>query len=581
VLLGALVALGAVLTIVLTGGTPSLRTSDDAEMMAAVSGYDGGARRPELLFTSVLIGRVLVALYDLQPSAPWYGLYLHALQVVALVTLVVSLAVLLRGAPRSVVIAVAGALVLTAANAMLAVQFTIVGILLALAGGVAFLSLRTAGRGPALAAVVGGVLLWAAFLVRVQSFGLGVALILILLAARTLVTRRIDAVALLALIAVTAALVAASLHAETRWWAEEVGEPRPFDMWSSGLATVRTSDASSGASDGGLGLSANDRELMANWLIWPDRMFAYEPPGSAALDAPVDREPDRAARHGAAAPPTPTRFLETVRVTIVRVLGATDDVIRGAWWALLVGATITAAAPDRRRAAAGSVVLLGGVGLLATVAATRLPDRVAVPMLLGLVVAAAVATRTPLGGPERAPGASAPQGATGRLAALLLLAVVVVTPPQVAAVMDLSAEASWRRERAEAFLEELALLPGDPIVVLWLIDAWHALHPLGWNQQARYPVDAVQLAGWQFVLPYRAQQRRDLGLTDWIGAVADRDDVMLVAEAERVELLRTLLRERRGRLCTDVDAVGTVRDGRELLIRGIDEVPCQGVVVSP
>ena len=391
VLLGAVVALGAVLTIVLTGGTPSLRTSDDAEMMAAVSGYDGGARRPELLFTSVLIGRVLVALYDLQPAAPWYGLYLHALQVVALVTIVLSLAVLLRGVPRSVVIAVAGALLLTAANAMMAVQFTIVGILLALAGGVAFLALRTAGRGPALAAGVGGVLLWAAFLVRVQAFGLGVALLLIVIVARALVRRSIDPVALLALAAVTAALVVVSLRAETRWWAEEVGEPRPFAMWSSGLTSIRSSDTSSDTTGGGLRLSANDRELMANWLIWPDRMFAYELPESAELgDDPVDGQPDPSERHGATASPASARFLEAVRVTIVRVLGATDDVIRGAWWALLLGATITAAAQDRLRAAAGSVVLLGGVGLLATVAATRLPDRVAVPMLLGLVVATAV-----------------------------------------------------------------------------------------------------------------------------------------------------------------------------------------------
>lgn len=580
VLLGALAALGAVLAIVLAAGTPSLRTSDDAEMMAAVSGYDGGARRPELLFTSVLIGRLLVALYDLQPAAPWYGLYLHTLQIVALATIVLSLAVLLRGAPRAVVIAVTGALVLTAANAMMAVQFTIVGILLALSGGLAFLALRTAGRDPVPAAVVGGTLLWAAFLVRVQAFGLGVALLVILVVARALVRRRMDAVGLLTLAAVAAALVAVSLRAETRWWAEEVGEPRPFAVWSSGLATVRSRDAAPGATDGGLELSSNDRELMANWLIWPDRMFAYGPPGSAEpRDAPVEGEPEQAARRGAAM--SSTRILETVRVTTVRALGMTDDVILGAWWALLVGALVTAAAPDRRRAAAGSAVLLGGVGLLAVVAATRLPDRVAVPMLLGLVVAAAVATRTPVDMPERGPGVSAPQPPAGRLAALLLVAVVVATPPQVAAVIDLSAEASWRRERATAFLEELALLPGDPTVVLWLIDAWHALHPLGWDQQARYPVDAVQLAGWQFVLPYRAQQREDLGLTDWIGAVADRDDVLLVAEAERVDLLRTLLRERRGRLCTEVDAVGTVRGGRELLIRGIDEVPCQGVVIGP
>jgi len=202
-------------------------------------------------------------------------------------------------------------------------------------------------------------------------------------------------------------------------------------------------------------------------------------------------------------------------------------------------------------------------------------------MLFGLLAATAVAVILPV--PRRV-GRSATSdrpGPAGLRAAVPLALALVAVPAQLTAVTALSDEAGWRRERAEAFLDELAALPDDPIVVLWLIDAWHALHPLGWDQQAKYPVDAVQLAGWQFVLPYRAEQRADLGLTDWIAAVADRDDVLLVAEEERVALLRTLLRERRGRLCTEVDVIGSVRDGRELLVRGIDEVPCQGVAITP
>lgn len=579
VLAAALLALTAVLGAVLALGTASLRTSDDAEMMAAVSGYDGGARRPELLFTSVLIGRVLVALYDLVPAAPWYGIYLHGLQFVALIAIAGSMSVLLRGAPVAVVATVGVGLLLTAANAMIAVQFTIVGILLAIAGALAFLALREAGRGAALAGGVGGALLWAAFLVRVQAFGLGLALMVLLVVVIAAVRREADVAGWTVIAAMTVTLIATATAAEQRWWSDEVGAARPIPIWSSGLQAPPSSTAGGGGGGGGEDrLSANDRALMANWLIWPDEMFAHSPADRAEPVPDDRRDPVPVQPAGDTADTETSNIIRTWAGPLLRSSGR---LFGAAWWALLPTIAIAATATTRRGRVAGALVALGGTGVLSIVGVTRLPDRVAVPMLFGLLAATAVAVILPV--PRRV-GRSATSdrpGPAGLRAAVPLALALVAVPAQLTAVTALSDEAGWRRERAEAFLDELAALPDDPIVVLWLIDAWHALHPLGWDQQAKYPVDAVQLAGWQFVLPYRAEQRADLGLTDWIAAVADRDDVLLVAEEERVALLRTLLRERRGRLCTEVDVIGSVRDGRELLVRGIDEVPCQGVAITP
>lgn len=573
VLVAATVTLAAILGAVMGLGTPSLRTSDDAEMMAAVSGYDGGARRPELLFTNVLVGRVLVALYDLVPAAPWYGIYLHGLQFAALVAIAASLSVLLRGSPVPVVATVGVGLLLTAANAMMAVQFTIVGILLAVAGGLVFLALRAAGRGAVISGAVGGLLLGVAFLVRVQSFGLGLVLFGLLVLVTAVVRREADVAGWAALALVTGALVVVATLTEQRWWAEEVGAPRPLPIWSSGL---QAPPAASGREGGGGRLSANDRVLMANWLIWPDEMFAYTPEGlTAPADTAAVRAPGRAGAAGGSEAPG------LVRTWAGPLLRSGGRLLGESWWALLPAVAVAGAATDRRGRAAACLVVAAGAGLLAVVGVTRLPDRVAIPMLFGLLAATAVAAGR--AGPRRPRAAHevARSRRPGLPAVLPLVLALVAVPTQLAAVTALSEEATWRRDRAESFLGELAALPGDPVVILWLIDSWHALHPLGWEQQAEYPVDAVQLAGWQFVLPYRVQQRADLGVTDWITAVADRDDVLLVAEEERVVLLQTLLRERRGRLCTEVDAIGSVRDGRELLVRGIDEVPCQGVTVIP
>lgn len=569
-LLTTTLALLGTLGLVLALGTPSLRTSDDAEMMAAVSGYDGGARRPELLFTSVLVGRVLVALYDLVPAAPWYGLYLHGLQLVALVTIATGTGILLRGAPRGVVSAVMASLLLTAANAMMAVQFTIVGILLAVAGGVALLALRATDRGPLLAGAVAAVLLWAAFLVRVQAFALGALLVGLLVVVRMITDHRRDVAPVAALALVLGPLLVGAVVAEQRWWAEEVGAPRPSPQLSSGLSLPVGDEDTSGSQSGRF--SANDRALIANWLIWPDRMFLYDAEEVAATTpVPATVVGPRGA------------LLARVGVTVgglvaslPRLPASVGRLLAEWWWALLLPAALVAATPGRRYRAGGAALLGGGTLLLAFTGISRLPDRVAVPAILGLVVVTAVT----FGASGWAAGVQLSRTMRA-LAALPLAAVLLAIPPAAASIGALSQEAEWRRARAEAFLTELSALPDDVTVVLWLIDSWHAIDPLAWGQQDEYPVVAVQLAGWQYVLPYREEQRRDRGLTDWIGAVADRDDVLLVAEEERVELLRTLLRERRGRLCTDVDVIGTVRDGRELLVRRIDEVTCQGLLVSP
>src|SRR4051812_47652742 len=67
---------------------PSFQTNDDLQLAMIASGT-GISLQPDehLVFTSVLIGHVLKALYTTWPSVAWYGLYLYAAQFLAQTTI--------------------------------------------------------------------------------------------------------------------------------------------------------------------------------------------------------------------------------------------------------------------------------------------------------------------------------------------------------------------------------------------------------------------------------------------------------------------------------------------------------------
>lgn len=573
---------GALLLLLRAAFGLALRTSDDAEMMAVVSGYDGGTPRSELLFTNVILGRILRAAYGLVPDAPWYGLYLHGLQIVAMAVLITSTLVLLERRPRSTAVIAVGAMVLLLPGFMLAVQFTIVAFLVTFAGALLFLALRHRRWTGLSSAAAGAALMTLGLLVRFQSFAATLLMVALLLPTVAVARRRWDVAATALLAVLVATLGGISIAIELRHW-DAIGTPRPQSYLTSQLAP--TSEGTGGQLTPAAerraavrNLTANDRELAGDWLIYPEMLGPRLSDGTSDRAAAIRPDPSTGVDAVTGAVGTAARgVLEPLLRDPIRVLTRTGRLFAGAWW-LPALAVVAGMLADGRRArlsaltfAAASVALIGGIG------STRLPDRVLLPMLLLLVIGASVAATGPID-PER-PGSRGVR-ATTLIAMALLMAGVA---QQVASTRAWIVEHDWRTARAERFFDELEALDIAPTdtVILWLIDTWWVVDPLGWAQDDEYRDRTIQLAGWQYRLPYRADQRAAYGAEDWIGAVADRDDVLLVAEPERVDRLITLLRERRGRLCSEAILVGSVRGDREVIVQRIDEVPCYGIPVAP
>lgn len=61
--------------------------NDDPGMLETVSGATTGIPDPHLLYTNILLGRLLALLYHLTSSVPWYGLYLYAAHYAAMTAL--------------------------------------------------------------------------------------------------------------------------------------------------------------------------------------------------------------------------------------------------------------------------------------------------------------------------------------------------------------------------------------------------------------------------------------------------------------------------------------------------------------
>lgn len=205
---------------------------------------------------------------------------------------------------------------------------------------------------------------------------------------------------------------------------------------------------------------------------------------------------------------------------------------------------------------------------------TRLPYRVSEPSWLLLVVGALVVGHA---------GPSARRGTVARAAAGL---AVVLAGWQAVTLVDRAVDRSEhhqaRQERAERLLDQLEALGGpDAVFVLWLVDPWVVVDPLDGDGPDRYRVTSVEVAGWGSTLPSYRDMRRALGLEDWIGAVATDDLIFLVASPERVERFQTLLRERRGLLCTEPRSLSVVNDGFDVLVQGFAAVPCAGVTIAP
>ncbi len=558
--LTALAAIGwtLLLLVISHSFTLSFRTNDDAEMMAAVSGYDGGPRRPEMLFTSVLIGHALRALYDLAPGVPWYGLYLHVAQILALALTTTAIIVLSQSWSDIRRLLGIGLLVVFAVGFMVSIQFTIVAFLLVLAGSTTMLAVNSVMRRPILAGAVGGALAGLGGLIRFQSFGAAMALAVLALAVRVASAPRVERAPLIGatLTFVTIGVlvvVAAGIH-ERAWWIEQSGRELSAVAQSSQIiaASSRADAEPGGAAQGVAG------EMRQNWML------------DSALYAT-----DRAARELDATPLASTqrvtRGLEILRALIGSLPSGLRVVLATSPWFLAVSVLILAIAAKQRAVfLASGAFFLASLVLMAVVAATRFPDRVALPLQLTTLILLLLLTRTD-------PARRWVTVRVERAAAVILLSVGLASG--LTASLESSAETDMRRERAELFLEEIHQIDPEGTFTVWLIDAWNALEPLAFDQQRKYQNSVIQVAGWQYLLPHHDMDART-GDSDWVEAFLANERIYIIASGDRVALFQQYLREFRGMLCTEPVEVGTTRGGRDVVIQSIREVPCRGQAIT-
>jgi MFS family permease len=562
------------------------RTNDDGEMLAYVSGYDGGAPRPELAFTNVLVGILLRALYGSVPAAPWYGIYLHGLQFLALTLTTWSLHILLDRAPKFFLAVPLTLTFLLAAEFIIAVQFTIVAFLVTLAGSLTFLSLLVLKRQPILAVAIGGGVAALGSLVRLQSFGAALVIVAGLFVALSLRQAGLQSLALASFLLF--AIIAASLGVlvEQIHYERSGSEGWRADLELSVTSLTATASAASIVRSRGLEDSLTDNDLaMIEAFVVPFDLTESSA-GSFKPPHPDERRPRASMKQ---------------YIGLDRVAGAFRSSHHGrAWaWSLLLLLPFASLSRGRRAfvlsASLSSTVLLFAVAL-ATI--SRLPDRVALPLALLGVISVSIVGMFPGITSNREgndPNSSRSEGsgqlsksvsAVGTLACFALLAVGAIAEAEIIERENRDIATSTTKilsllEDLEGYAAREAQDGRDMIFALWLFPNYLWAHPLEWNAADRYRVTTIEIAGWGVATPYRVQRRDDLDINDWLGAIADRDDVWLVASPDKALLLEGHFRERRNWLCPDViyEAGGVVAD-RYHVVKRVIGAPCHGSPVN-
>ena len=154
---------------------PAWRDSDDLRMAMIASGIGSPDGPSEfLVYSNILLGRVLKGLYQTSPDVPWYGLYLITVQVIAHTCLTWAVLTL---RPRVIAgIALASSHVAIFLYFWTHLQFTSTSALATLAGttllAIAMLKDYESGRFPLTISVAGWMLIILGSLIRFSSCGL-------------------------------------------------------------------------------------------------------------------------------------------------------------------------------------------------------------------------------------------------------------------------------------------------------------------------------------------------------------------------------------------------------------------------
>jgi hypothetical protein len=146
-------------------------TNDDMALASLVRGDYTGKPSSSLVVSPAMFGHILRVAHWLIPNLPWYGIALYTLEIISFTVIGIAAFTLQRRPPIAERIIVAAALVALAPWMILRVSFTPTSLMLGISGILLFaVAAKVPGRLGVTYAVVAGVLLGSAVLIRTYSF---------------------------------------------------------------------------------------------------------------------------------------------------------------------------------------------------------------------------------------------------------------------------------------------------------------------------------------------------------------------------------------------------------------------------
>jgi hypothetical protein len=542
--------------------TPSYQTNDDAWMAMIVAGK-GISLAPDehLIFSNVVVGRVLRALYTTCPNVPWYGCHLYLAQTVSQIAMLYC--VVVHGYSRRALLLYAAYFATVGVYFLNNLQFTTTAFLAAQSGAMLCAAglMRRAQlqSGTVAGPLVCGVLLlvWGA-LVRTDGY----VLVLLCSAAPACIAlgngMRVGREANRAVIRPLACALGASLalvigfvayndayYGRDPQWREFYQYNRLRLKFNDYQWTSYTPDTA--AIFDAAAWTENDHAMIAHWFF--DDATRY---GEGQLRQVLDGHP-----------------WWRRRLSVAYCASAVREMLRDkTTWiiALALPAFLWSLRGKRRAAVAALASVLASVLLLVVLAIMTKPppSRVYVPLLAFPLAVTLLASSGIAAGATVAQGASSPdktfspipetsrlvrmRGSRARRRATALVTTVLVI---VAVCMGLarqyrrSVKAIAARSALAEYVRELSPKE-DQLYVTWASSfPFEAISPFD-NLKSFAPFRIMALS-WPQTTPLARRMKRAFGIEDLPRALYERPDVRLIAEEPLLPLYATYVREHYGR----------------------------------
>ena len=519
---GPLLVGAAAVTILVTRFQSVFLINDDTALASIANGDYTGRRSSSLVVAPAMFGHILRLGYWLVPDLPWYGITLYALQIVAWAAIGTTAFMLQRRPPIAERLVLAAVIIAVAPWTILRVSFTPTSLLLGVAGILVFAAAaKVPGRLGVVYAVVGGLLLGTAVLVRTYSF---VAVVVVFAPVLAVIFVKAG-LRRSAVFAVTVGALVVVGFGTNRLEYSRTGEWRAFKTMNSARGFLHDTPrlANQNVSNGDLQQiewTRNDLWLFADFIYPdPDVYSDQDIRTLAKLSPPIRNDI------------SPRRIFDVLRDSSDRV---------GDQGPAVASLAIIAALLALRRNRTAAVVTLVSVAwfvvvLIALLLYLRLPGRLLIPLEAGAAfMAASVPTYLSPAPPRTSSRMPWTSGAV-----VALVAVFVIGPAWhgIHSASRISSDNQRRVRASQATLDKLEAFDPKGIFVARGNRFGMAAEPLTTNLPFKNP--RIVGLGWTTNSPLFTARLARIGIDDLYAALQTNHHVYLVGssvEAARIAL---------------------------------------------